>query len=65
MSQADKILAHLKTGAHITPLEAIGLFGAFRLAARINELRTKGHDIVTDVRSDGNGRTYARYLLAA
>ena len=65
MSQNQKILNHLKTGAHITPLEAMGLFGVFRLAARIFELRNQGYNIETDVQSDGTGRTYSRYRLAA
>lgn len=65
MSQNQKILKHLKSGAHITPLEAMGLFGVYRLAARIYELRNQGHHIMTDVRADGTGRTYSRYWLAA
>ena len=65
MSQKEKILKHLRSGAHITPLEAMGLFGVYRLAARIKDLRDDGHDIVTDIKSDGTGRTYSRYRLAA
>ena len=65
MSQNEKILNHLRSGAHITPLEAMGLFGVYRLAARIFELRNQGHNIVTDVKADGTGRTYSRYSLAA
>jgi hypothetical protein len=63
MSQKQKLLAHLKTGKHITALEAIGLFGIFRLAARICDLRGDGYEIDTAMKMDGQGRDYARYSL--
>ena len=62
MSQNNDILRHLKTGNSITPIDALNLFGCFRLAARIYELRTQGHLIDTvDVRS-GN-KIFAAYKL--
>jgi len=62
MSQNNDILRHLKAGNSITPIDALNLFGCFRLAARIYELRTKGHLIDTvDVRS-GN-KIFAAYKL--
>lgn len=64
MSQKQKVLRHLNTGEHITPLEAIGLYGIYRLAARIEELRREGYHIVTTMRRDKLGRPYARYTLA-
>lgn len=63
MSQKSQILNHLKRNDSITALEAFGVYGVFRLAARIHELRQDGHDIRTEDRSDGQGRTYARYRL--
>lgn len=63
MTQSQKILRHLRTGKHITPLEAIGLYGVFRLAARINELRAAGHNITTQLVRDTMNRPYARYRL--
>jgi len=65
MSQKQTILNHLKGGSHITPLEAIGLYGVYRLAARIFELRSEGIEIKTDVKRDSIGRPYSRYTLAA
>ena len=65
MSQNTKVLSHLNKGLHITPLEALGLYGIYRLAARINDLRTKGYPITTSVMRDVTGRSYARYQLAA
>lgn len=46
-TQREKILAHLKSGKTITAMEALNQFGCFRLAARIKELKDKGHCIVT------------------
>ena len=42
-TQANKILFHLKKGYSITPLEALKLFGSFRLGARIYELKKRGY----------------------
>ena len=62
MSQSDAILEHLKAGNSITPVDALRDFGCFRLAARIDDLRQRGHDIET-VTEKRNGKKYARYLL--
>ena len=62
-SQNDKILSHLKAGRSISPLEAMGVFGIYRLAARIFELRQDGHVIQKQIKDDGQGRTYAEYSL--
>lgn len=50
-------------GHQISPVEALTLFGCFRLAARIGELRNDGHNITTKICRDVNGRRYARYYL--
>jgi hypothetical protein len=62
MTQTDAIRAHLLTGAHLTPLEALDRYGCFRLAARIDELRKEGLDIET-VTETRNGKKFARYVL--
>ena len=49
ISQRELILAPLITGGRLTPARALWLFGCFRLAARICELRRRGHDIKTDM----------------
>ena len=64
-NQSSQVLAHLIGQDHLTPLEAIGLYGVYRLAARIFDLRKEGHNIVTDVRRDTRGRPYSRYKLVA
>jgi hypothetical protein len=47
-SQTEAILEHLKSGKTITPIEALNLYGSFRLAARISDLRQQGHNIITE-----------------
>lgn len=44
-SQSDQILAHLQRGRTLTQLDALNLFGCFRLGARIWDLRRRGHRI--------------------
>lgn len=55
---------HLLSGKSLSQLEAIGLYGAYRLAARVKELRDRGWDIITTIKEDPNGDTYAEYSLA-
>ena len=45
MSQNQKILDYLLSGKSLTPISALNKFGCFRLSARINDLRKKGHNI--------------------
>lgn len=62
MTQNDLILSHLKSGKTITPLEALELYGCFRLGGRILELRQKGFNIETETQHE-NGKHFARYRL--
>jgi hypothetical protein len=62
-TQSDKILAHLRSGKSITPLEALNLFGCFRLGARIYDLKKAGHNIVTEMVTVGDGKHVASYTL--
>lgn len=67
MSQADRILLHLKSGHPLTPLEALEHYGVGRLAARVHELRAMGHNIVAEqveVQTRGGAAKVARYSLA-
>ena len=61
-SQTDLILEHLKQGHSITPLEALNMFGCFRLGARIWDLKDAGHNIITET-EESEGKRYARYKL--
>jgi hypothetical protein len=64
VSQRVEILRHLAKGKSITPLEALDRFGCFRLAARIDEIRASGHNVVTEKVRTSNGARVARYRIA-
>ena len=61
MSQCENILKHLQKRS-ITPLDAFTLYGCMRLAARIQDLKEKGHEILTTIEKQ-NGKKFARYTL--
>jgi hypothetical protein len=61
MSHSAQILNHLTKGP-ITAIEALNHYGCFRLAARINDLRTEGHNIHTET-TVRDGKRYATYHL--
>lgn len=64
ISQSKQILAHLQAGKSITPIEALNLYGCFRLGARIYDLIQQGHNINSDmVKDERTGKRYARYSL--
>lgn len=59
-SQLKKVKSHLLTGKTITPIEALNLYGSFRLASLIHILRHKeGMDIVCD-----ETERFGRYSIA-
>ncbi|OTP93786.1 helix-turn-helix domain-containing protein [Gilliamella apicola] len=39
LSQCERILIHLQSGKTINPLQALKLYGCFRLGARIYDLK--------------------------
>lgn len=61
-TQNALILKHLKKGYTINPLEALQLFGCFRLASRISDLKSSGNNIVKKMVTDGDKR-FAEYRL--
>lgn len=63
-TQSQKILAYLAEGHRLTPLEALRLFGCFRLSGRIYDLKKQGHNIVPEM-VEVNGKRVARYRLEA
>jgi hypothetical protein len=62
MTQTQQILKHLEKGNKLTSLEALQLFGCFRLAARVQELRDVGRDIKSQLVKI-NGKRIAEYWL--
>ena len=61
-AQTKLIEKHLKKGKSITPIEALNLFGCFRLAARIADLRKSGMNIVTSY-TEMDGKRWATYRM--
>lgn len=63
-SQKDRILDYLMEGHSLTPLEALNLFGTFRLGARIADIKAEGYLIRTErVKDPRTGKYYASYSL--
>ena len=60
--QKVKILRFLKSGGHLTPMDALRMFKCFRLAARIKDLRNEGYPVVTTMIKEGETE-YASYHL--
>lgn len=56
------VLKHLREGNDLTQLSAVVNFGITNLPARINELRTMGEKIKTEIRKV-NTHKYASYSL--
>lgn len=63
MSQSAQILGYLQRGNSINPGVALRLFGSFRLAARIKDLRNEGHPIQRDWLETREGKRVAVYFL--
>jgi len=61
-SQTALIKGWLLNGYSITQLDALNMFGCFRLSARIANLREEGLDIVTDMVNVNNKRIAKYYL---
>ena len=67
MTQCDRILRHLRDHGSITSLEAISEYSILRLAARIKDLKRRGHNIksetVKGVNRYGEPTRYSVYRL--
>lgn len=68
MTQCEKLKLWLEEKGEIDPMTALTKLDIYRLAARINELRRRGMDIVTIpkeyVNARGQKKRYALYRLA-
>jgi hypothetical protein len=62
MTQNKEILAHLKEHKSINPLQALELYGCFRLGARIYDLKQDGHVISTIMtKNKEKNKSFAQY----
>lgn len=62
-SQAMRILAYMQDGHRITPIEALDLFGCFRLGARIADLKDAGHEIKSEFVTTASGKRVKSYWI--
>lgn len=62
-SQNAQIAAYLMDGNKLTQLDALNLFGCFRLASRIHDLRERGLNIVKERIQTSSGKYVAQYSL--
>jgi hypothetical protein len=60
-NQTKMIKAHLDEGYSITAFEALKLFGCFRLASRMHELKESGYPFMKEMVTVGNGKRVAEY----
>ena len=63
-TQGAQILRHLRSGKHLTALEALQRFSCLRLAARIRDLKNDGHAITSTRVELPNGKRVASYRLS-
>ncbi len=66
-TQCNKILEHIKKFGSINPLQAKNLYHCMRLASRINDLKKRGHPIISErgkgQNEDGETVHFAVYRL--
>lgn len=63
LSQTDAIYSHLQSGNKLTALEALDKFGCARLAARIKDLKDRGHNITCEKIKLTNGKRVGQYSM--
>lgn len=62
MTQNQLIRAHLEDGGEITAILALNLYGVFRLAARVHQLRNEGMIIHSEMITKGK-KKFAKYFV--
>lgn len=62
-AQNQQVLSYLKTGKVITPIQALDMFGCFRLSARIYELKDKGWPIHCERIAVESGKIVGHYSM--
>jgi len=62
-SQAKRILEYLKEGNRITPLDALRIFGSFRLGARIADIKEMGYAVKSEFVTTESGKRVKAYWL--
>lgn len=62
-SQTETVLRYMQEGRKISPLEALNLFGCFRLGARIWDLKQRGIEIASEMFTNEHGISFSRYWM--
>ena len=63
-SKHNEIKQHLLNGGQISGLEALKIFGVYRLSSIINRLRNEGLDVKTTmILSDDGVTQFAKYFI--
>ena len=62
-SVEERVLQYLQAGGRLTPLDALRMWGCFRLGARICDLKKQGHRIEARTIETENGKHVAEYRL--
>lgn len=62
-TQNAQILAYMKTGNEVTPLEAFRFFNITRLAARVFEIRSTGVEVQDRWITTYDGKRYKAYSV--
>lgn len=61
--QSKTVLRHLRNHDHISPAQALIVYGISRLAACIYDLREAGYVVGMEMKQDAQGHKYASYWL--
>lgn len=62
-SQESKILDHMLRGHRITGLDALNLFGCFRLPARIADIQKRGFNVRSEFITAPSGKRVKSYWI--
>jgi hypothetical protein len=63
-TQCNLILNHLKNGLSINPIQALKMFGCFRLGARIYDLKRRYPELnIVSERVEKKGKYFSCYFI--
>ena len=62
-SQVKRILAYMMAGNRITGIDALELFGCWRLPARIADIRKRGFNVQSEMVLTGTGKRVKAYWI--
>ena len=62
-TQTTRVLWHLKAGHKLTALDALNLFGCWRLGARIWDIKEMGFNVKMKLITTSTGKVVGEYSL--